>query len=114
MFYRIYFANITWHFYYPSHLKDGISWKAYFLDYLKRENEETKKWRLDLENKRRLAKNLKPVKDLSEIESKTDEKTEDQVKEDDPLLLESGYVLIDLTQVRQKSGSKAIKNFNNQ
>jgi carboxyl-terminal processing protease len=65
----------------------------------RKEDEETKKWRLELENKRLIAKNLKPIKDLSEIESKTDDITGDKAKEDDPLLIESGYVLVDLTSL---------------
>ncbi|MEI6125540.1 MAG: carboxy terminal-processing peptidase [Pseudomonadota bacterium] len=62
----------------------------------RQEDGEAKQWRLNIENKRRLAKNLKPLEKLSDLDP--DNKTEESAgrkAEDDPELIEAGNVLLD-------------------
>jgi len=62
----------------------------------RQEREENDQWRLALENKRRLAKNLKPFKKISDFESDNNtEESGDQEPGNDPLLIEAGNILID-------------------
>ncbi len=72
--------------------KTQISLKEAFR---RKETESTKQWRLDLENKRRIAKHLEPLAKFSDLEAEKEKKPDDQSPEDDPLLIESGQVLID-------------------
>ena len=63
----------------------------------RREEEQTlaHKTRLDLENTRRKAKGLDPAKDLDEIEEDKEDR-EERTAQEDPALIESGNVLVDL------------------
>ncbi len=83
------------------------------LNKLKREQEqeEAQKIRLGLENKRRQAKGLPQVENLDEIDEKED-KPQDKKAQEDPVLVESGNVLVDLMSLSDKlrnkdTGSKA-------
>ncbi len=64
----------------------------------KQEQEETEQARLSLENKRRTAKGLEPVKSLEEIEPETEPDPlfpHDNSTKDDTLLTETGHILAD-------------------
>lgn len=61
----------------------------------KQELSETTQWRLHMENRRRVAKNLKPVEKLTDLESDETEKARDVLPEEDPLLIETGNILTD-------------------
>ena len=73
----------------------------------KREQEQNQaeKTRLGLENTRRKAKDLPLLKDLDEIEEDKDKK-EDKKAQDDPVLTESGNVLIDLMTISSRLENK--------
>ena len=62
----------------------------------RKEKSEAETWRLALENKRRMSKNLKPLKKLAELEP---EETKKEASEDDPLLIEASHILLDLIQL---------------
>ena len=67
------------------------------------EAEESKKWRLEVENKRRVAKGEKPVTELSELDNFEDgdeteieqNKETEKDGEPDPILVESENILVD-------------------
>jgi len=67
----------------------------------KTETESLKKTQLKLENERRLAKNMEPLKSVDELDN--DEEKEDKKDKNDeptPLLTETGYILIDYLNLR--------------
>jgi len=63
----------------------------------RQEREDAREWRLDLENKRRVAKQLPPIEKLSDLDGEQPEDGADAL-EADTMLLESGQVLIDLIE----------------
>ncbi|MDT8397951.1 MAG: carboxy terminal-processing peptidase [Pseudomonadales bacterium] len=85
---------------------------------LKREREENDRWRLELENTRRLAKGLEPLKDIAALDEtdaeseeslagldtdaqlNPEESVSDAAEETDPLLVESGNILLDLIRLQ--------------
>lgn len=69
------------------------------------EHKQAQKTRLDLENKRRKARDLPPLKDLDEMEKDKD-KEEDKKAQDDPVIIESGNILVDLMTISNMSGNK--------
>ena len=73
----------------------------------KREQEQNQaeKTRLGLENTRRKAKDLPLLKDLDEIEEDKDKK-EDKKAQEDPVLTESGNVLVDLMTISSRLENK--------
>ncbi len=91
-----------------------------FLNEKKREEETEKstKWRLDVENKRRIAKGLEPVSEIPELDSSenenelkksNDEKSEEE-SDSDPLLVESQNILVDFISFlnEKKHSEKAV------
>ena len=95
-------------------------------DALRKERDENDQWKLDSENRRRIAKNLSPLASLDDIEESDDEEgvpegdkpadskhpdtseladstTENSDDEDDPILLESGYILLDLINLIKRA-----------
>jgi len=80
----------------------------------KREQEQDKaqETRLGLENTRRKAKGIPPAKDLDEIEENKEER-EDKKAQEDPVLIESGNILVDLMSISstlENKGEMAGKN----
>jgi len=59
----------------------------------KEQTAETKKWRLDLENKRRMSKHQKLFKNISELEAETGDNS---TQLNDPLLTESMFIFLDM------------------
>ncbi len=70
----------------------------------RQEREETKSYYLAMENKRRLARDLKPYKTYKELEESEEagEETDEKEKESDSLLQETGDILIDWLILAQK------------
>ncbi len=60
------------------------------------EQQESKQWRLDNENKRRLAKGLSVIASLDELEETDDEDSQD------PYLVESGHILHDYIELNNR------------
>ena len=63
-------------------------------DVRRKERNDAEEWELTLENNRRLAKNLEPVKELEELESE-----DAQDSQDDPLLVETANILLDYMEL---------------
>jgi carboxyl-terminal processing protease len=61
---------------------------------LRQEREKNRAWQLDLENRRRTARSLPPLKSLSELDDETATPTDRT--EPDPLIREGGEILLDL------------------
>lgn len=82
-----------------EHLKDIRSKTTLSLneDVRRRERKETKAKRLDLENQRRVAKNLEPIAKLEELESEDNEDAQS-----DPVLMESTRILLDYADLYLK------------
>lgn len=62
-----------------------------------KEQDETDAWRLDIENKRRLAKGLEPVAKLEDIDQDNI-----PIEEEDPYLIESGNILVDYVKLSSR------------
>ena len=73
----------------------------------KKEQQELEAQQLALENERRLAKGMKPVKSLDELDNK-EHGEDDRPVEDDPmpLLMESGHILVDMIHLNQPQFAK--------
>ena len=67
------------------------------------ERKEMEGRRLALENKRRVAKGLEPLKELAEENAKTDETDDKKTKDTDALLKEGGEILIDFMLTERTS-----------
>jgi len=67
------------------------------------ERKEMEGRRLALENKRRVAKGLEPLKELAEENAKTDETDDEKTKDTDALLKEGGEILIDFMLTERTS-----------
>ena len=67
------------------------------------ERKEMEGRRLALENKRRVAKGLKPLKELADENAKTDETDDEKTKDTDALLKEGGEILIDFMLTERTS-----------
>mgnify|MGYP002713153454 CR=1 FL=1 len=59
-----------------------------------KEQDETDTWRLNIENKRRLAKGLEPVTKLEDLDQDNI-----PIEEEDPYLIESGNILVDYVKL---------------
>lgn len=90
------------------------------------EREQRDKWRLDLENTRRVAKGLEPLADVKALEKSenaddadaetkgptaldpapVDPTSKDKEKEADPYLVESGRILLDMIALENGNGSR--------
>ncbi|MGA1823847.1 MAG: carboxy terminal-processing peptidase [bacterium] len=62
----------------------------------RKEKKDDETWRLTLENKRRKAKNLKPITKFADLESEDIKESKEGASEDDPVLIEAGHILLDL------------------
>jgi carboxyl-terminal processing protease len=65
----------------------------------KAETESLKNTQLELENERRLAKNMEPLKNVDELNN-GDEDSEDKTDKPTPLLTETGYILVDYLNLK--------------
>jgi carboxyl-terminal processing protease len=68
----------------------------------RQERDETKQWRLDLENSRRRDKSQEPITELSELESdtmSTAHGNEDEKPQEDPVLIEAAHILLDYVEL---------------
>ena len=61
----------------------------------RKERQESERWRLELENERRVSKGLKPVKSLDNIEQEESD-GETPPDHEDPFMIECGHILADL------------------
>ncbi len=69
---------------------------------LRRKRDEEERWKLDLENRRRIAKNQQPLVSLEDLGKDTEEQDNESSPEEDVLLRESGRVLLDLMDYAQR------------
>ncbi|MBF0450186.1 MAG: carboxy terminal-processing peptidase [Candidatus Magnetomorum sp.] len=76
----------------------------------KKERDAIDQWKLSWENKKRKAKGLKPLDKIESnddeeetVEKNTDKKEEDEI---DPMLMESGEILVDYIQMTEKTVAK--------
>jgi carboxyl-terminal processing protease len=69
------------------------------------EKKRAEKQRLDLENRLRKAKGLKPLTNLEQFEEDKNKEDPQQKKplKDDPMLIESGNILVDCLQIQAKA-----------
>jgi len=68
----------------------------------RRERDETRQWRLDLENGRRRDKHQEPIAELSELESDAASDApdnEDEQSQKDPMLIEAARILLDYVEL---------------
>jgi carboxyl-terminal processing protease len=79
----------------------------------KKEQQELEQQQLQLENERRLAKGMKPINSLDELEKKEhgdneEDGLDDPTANDDnlPLLMESAHILVDMIQLNQPQFAK--------
>ena len=68
----------------------------------KKEKLDAETSRLALENKLRIAKNLKPFKKLADIESEETKEPKERSSDEDPLLIEVGHILLDFISFLSK------------
>jgi len=81
---------------------------------LKAERDEAEQWRIDAENRRRMAKNLPPITELSDLdeELKKDSQGRPINPESEAILKESGLILLDLIDLAQQRYAAAQKKAN--
>jgi len=68
----------------------------------RRERDETRQWRQDLENSRRRDKSQEPITELSELKSdtmSTAHDNEDEEPQEDPVLVEAAHILLDYVEL---------------
>ncbi len=72
----------------------------------KQEQQDLEQQQLKLENERRLAKGMKPIKSLDELEDRDDENSDDKPDGPMPLLMETGHILVDMIEMSQPQFAK--------
>lgn len=71
---------------------------------LKQERDDAETWQLEAENRRRTAKNLEPVKKLSELDDELEKDNQGRPisPESEAIVAETGYILLDMLQLTLK------------
>ncbi len=65
-----------------------------------KELEETEKWQLDIENRRRKAKGQEPIEKLEDLEKESNMEDEDDSAKEDTLLAETANIMIDFLSMK--------------
>jgi carboxyl-terminal processing protease len=86
-----------------DHLQETRTKKTLSLNEVvrRKERDDTKDWQLTLENIKRIAKDLAPIKTLEELDSE-----ESDTPKEDPLLIETAHVLLDYAELSSASAGQ--------